>query len=328
VVIERRFAMNYESLRRRVGSEAVALVAVALTAALGILILFSLDDQPTRELVVLVGGQAGAAASGTTRLVRISVRSSLDRTEAPFAAVFVPFISGFAAGAFSVLTALALFSTGPDSPSVASAAVFGGIYGLLLGGWANALFLAEETSELDRRSLLQAAVADVVGVVSPVAFKYNGDVLAWFSPAAERGRLAGSLMVAFVPREKKPPKESMNATTGPVRIDEGSSADVVPFEVSVLTPPDFGAYPRSRVLQVPASKPSDQYEFTIVRESGDSAESKPMSQRRSVGRSTAAAVAVPTVLLDVSQGGRTVQLLEIPMTVRTPLELDYNQVPD
>ena len=55
---------------------------------------------------------------------------------------------------------------------------------------------------------------------------------------------------------------------GPVRVDEGAYVDEVTFDLTVLTPSGLSAFPRSRVVEVPAGDISDApIEFTLIHDS-------------------------------------------------------------
>lgn len=281
------------------GRLAAILSVVAACLVAGVVATLSLDN--TQENQVIVGGLAGAVAAAIALLLRgggLSEMQNLFATRGAIA-VFVPLITGLAAGAFSVLTALALFG---DAESLASAAVFGGLYGLLLGGWSNSVI--GRARALEEPTVLQAALTqieeEVVGTRK--SRRYNGSVHARFQPAAgHRERVLGSLQIVFVPAHVgREPSEGW--LKGPVRIDDGEPAAEVPFEVAVIADTQVVAYPRMREVIAPAAAASDQDEVTLARAEAPSVE---------------ATVASPsTVLVDIAQAGRTVQLLEIPLRGR------------
>ncbi len=285
-------------------ANALALVLVAVTAVLIAGTVTLLDGRGTDQKQVIIGGLAGSVASSVAMLLRRGGLVPLEDTLARygFMAVFVPVVSGMAAGAFSVLTAIALFSVRSGQASLASGAAFGGLYGLLLGGWTNSL-LTDQGNAVEARTIADIALSEIgLGVTGARSQQYNGTVRLRFSPEDGDGIVLGSLCIVFVPAARANSDDDQGWVTGPIRVDEGELADEASFAVSVIVETGLAAFPRSRELTVPVAEVSDMYDFTIVRD---------VAPTDAEGGSASWPTA-PTLLVDIGQAGRTVQLIELP----------------
>jgi hypothetical protein len=280
---------------------------VLLAAVLISGVVVALDRPNTQEWQVIIGGLAGAVAASIALLLRSGGLGEMEDRLARHGviAIFIPIITGLAAGAFSVLTALALFH---NADSLASAAVFGGLYGLLLGGWSNSVLGHVKAEE--EPTIIEAALAQLGREVGALqSRRYNGDVRARFEPATEdRELVLGSLKLLFVPVDRSFASDA-DWVPGPVRIDDGEVADSVPFEVSIIADARLVVYPRSREVVVPAREVSDVYDFTIARAQLHTEEPRALRDQEEPRPHPR----MPVVLVDIAQGGRTVQLLELPL---------------
>ena len=178
------------SATNRWSADAIGLVLLVLTATIIALVIVELDRAATDAWLVTIGGLSGAATSSIAGLIQPGGRKRFDRVVSRngIAGAFVPIVAGFAAGAFSVLAVVALFT--PARNSNASAALLGGLYGLLLGGWANVILTGVSRGEKEasisetekEASILAATIADVGrGLVGVPPQRYDGFVRGRFS---------------------------------------------------------------------------------------------------------------------------------------------------
>jgi hypothetical protein len=282
----------------------IALLAVALTV-------FLLDYDQTHGTflgMLLLAGSAGAAASCLGALLRqgglTPARDSPGRESWIFPSVTA--VAGFAAGAFSLLLALALLAPAltraNSSGNAASAAVFGGIYGLLLGGWAQKLMAAPGV-EGTAQALKSAIATRTAGLFAvPVRSRYNGKIGASVRGADGADLVQGILGVRFIPggaAEKFEPGEQ----TVQVLVDDGEDAPSADFVVTVVCGPGLDSYPRSRAVSVPVGKASEKFEFTLVREPAEAESADAPSADRGAR----------SALIDVSQAGHTIAVMEVPV---------------
>jgi len=312
-------------------------VLVFATVILLVVLVWSLDRNPSDRAFVIVGGVAGALASSIATLIKTGgQRAAVDvfNRYGPLSPI-IPAVSGFAAGTFSLLTVTALFA--PMTRSLTSAAVFGGIYGLLLEPT-----LRGAATDANEQTILGAVLQHAHSeITASESHKYNGTIFVQFKTNDSAGRVAGAVTISFVPDELSATHEKpLGAISGPIRVDEGIASDSVPFDVGILAPAGFSAFPRTRSVSIPATQSSDSYSFTLVRdgqaETPDSdAEAAPASGSQVAGIvSPTPAVGVPVntpllevppkgrssnpssdvVVIDISQSGRTIQLVEVPMT--------------
>jgi hypothetical protein len=308
-------------------------VLVFATVVLLVVLVSSLDRSPSDRSFVIVGGVAGALASSIATLIRTGgQRAAVDVfNKYGLLGPIIPAVAGFAAGTFSLLTVTALFA--PMTRSLTSAAVFGGIYGLLLEP-----ILRGAATGADEHTILGAVLQHAHSeMTASESHKYNGTIFVQFKANDSAGRVAGAVNISFVPEELSAThEEPLGAIKGPVRVDEGIASDSVPFDVGILAPAGFSAFPRTRTVAIPATQASDTYSFTLVRDgqaetlesaaevtpaSGShGAEILPVSTEVSArlnaptkGRSSKP-VSIDVVVIDISQSGRTIQLIEVPMT--------------
>jgi hypothetical protein len=285
----------------------MALVLAAATVLLLAGIVALLRVQGSDQLEIVVGGMAGAATASIAMLVRpgglVSMQDTFERHGA--LAVFVPALAGLAAGGFSVLLAVGLFSSPLQGKSLTSGAIFGGLYGLLLGGWANRI-LGAQASTATQTTIVEAALSEVDRQLrAPQQHRYTGRVLVAVDTTHAQTLVVGSLLVRFVPQGTESPHSTVGSsrewTSGALQISEGATTDFVSFDLSVIPDNALTSVPRAREVTVPASAVSEVYEFTLALDSAN--------------RTVAADSTPSVVLLSVAQGGRTVQLIEIPVSL-------------
>jgi hypothetical protein len=99
--------------------------------------------------------------------------------------------------------------------------------------------------------------------------------------------------------------------------EDGLDADEVPFDVAVLTAEGLDAYPRSQAVRVPVDEPSELIEFTVTRDraSANSAQESEIGQAEieisSQPQTSQRTLPDSSILVDVSQASRSLQLLEL-----------------
>jgi len=286
------------------GGTVALLMAVATVLLLGGIVVL-LRQHSDDQLQVIIGGLAGAATASASQLIRSGGLEAMNKTIARngLVGVFMPLVAGLAAGGFSVLVAIGLFSVRTDHLSLTAGAIFGGIYGLLLGGWANTILGAQATG-IDEATIVQAALGEVDRQVRlPPHHRYRGQVRAAIDTSGAGTLVAGVLRVGFGPAQPEPaagpspPNERW--IVGAVQVDEGANTDLVPFDLTIIADSDVTAVPRARQVLVPAAEPSEIYEFTLTRDTATGPGDRPSV----------------AVLLSVAQGGQTLQLIELPLAL-------------
>lgn len=302
-------------------SGVIALSIFAIFCIAAVVSLLSLT--PTDTAVVVSGGLAGAATSAVATLVRRGGMNTLERTVAANGSlsVLAPVIGGMAAGAFSIIVSHALLASS-GGITMTGAAVHGGLYGLLLGGWINGILTPPDD---DNATIASAALAEI-GML-PVARRYNyaGIVSARVNRLSNVNLLFGTLTVEFAGEETIPPFADQGATRPlanqrRLTIDDGIDADEVPFELTVITPADLDAFPRTISVRIPRTGKSHPAEFTLAwsrratepdslpTPTGSDAAAEGMftSPSTEKGRSDTEAI-----ILEVAQAGRSLHLLEL-----------------
>jgi hypothetical protein len=268
-----------------------ALGLSAMTAVVGTVLMLRLKS--TDFNIVGIAGVAGAASSSVALLLRRGGLPRFTRTVASNGSLAVvgPVVGGLFAGAASLLLAVALLD---PEPSLPSSAVFGGLSGLVLGGWVNQALTPRPEDLADGR-LAPAAVEEVVSFWRR-RYNYKGRVLLEAKTVRRTGLHLSTLSLTFVPDSVRVDQHA--DTAGPVRVEDGTDAGEVPFEIAILSTGAVDAYPRSLAVKVPADRASDPVEFTLTLPAAGT-------------DSGAADSPAGTVLVDISQAGRSLQLLEI-----------------
>ncbi|SKT79080.1 hypothetical protein [Mycobacteroides abscessus] len=301
------------------------LYAAAAVGAVFVLLSPASSSASYREALI-AAGSAGAAATSLATIPRFRgdfaspAGGAAEDGTAPgllLVSTLIPPLSGFAAGAFSLLVGMVLL-TGNRPTEAASAAVYGGLFGLMLAGSAQSLLGPQQLLDgvqtamggLGLRRELQSA-------------RYSGRVVARLQNAGESGLVAAKLVVAFLPEraysrgifrrqgkwavdvdkpveDRSSPGESRKSEigygVGQIIVEDGQKLSRAEFVVTVVPGTGYESLPKSRIVTIPSREPSIDYEFTIVRRSD---ESRPAHVR---GK--------PQVVVDVAQRGRTICLLQ------------------
>jgi len=283
------------------------LIIIALLAVAGTVFLLDYTQRHVGFLdMLLVAGSAGAAASCLGALLR---QGGLTPPRGPsgrdnWIISIVTAVAGFAAGAFSLLLALALLAPPNSSSNAASAAVFGGIYGLLLGGWAQKLMTSPGVEDA-AQALKSAIDTKATGLFADrVRSRYNGKIGASIRSADGAELVQGILGLRFIPSDAAESFESGERTVQ-VLVDDGEDAPSADFVLTVVCGVGLESYPRSRAVNVSTGEASEKFEFTLVRESAEDDASDAQSPDRGARN----------VLIDISQAGRTIAVMEVPVPV-------------
>lgn len=295
-------------------ADGLLLIFALLSVVATVLLLERAGIEGSFTTSLMLAGYAGSAASALAVLPHRRVASSPSSNLASWwqlvSVAVVPPAAGFAAGAFSLLLAVALVSPQGALPQPASAAVLGGLYGLLLGGWTRSLLTSPGVT--DAAAGLQSSLSTLVRTAKQAQrVRYDGRVLARFRPA-EADMVRGVLEVRFVPHHRVPISEEEGASAQ-VLVQEGAVTNRAEFLLTVVAGKHLESLPRSRVVTVPVQSTSESFEFTLVQRMTeyDSREVKPSI------RSNLHEFPV-NVLLDVSQAGKTVALLEVSAPIGRP----------
>jgi hypothetical protein len=305
----------------------VSLLLLAAGSTAGVIYL--LDAEPSERNFVITGGLAGAAASTFALLVRSRgweyLRGSI-RGYGVFAG-YVAFVAGFAAGSFSVLTAIGLLTTGGAPRNMSAAAVFGGIFGLALGSSTSQLIPSTPGLGEANGSIFGSALQRLgEELAAPVFVNYDGYVWADFALADERGLIVGHLMGQFIPRTLLQDRgyRPDRRPQARVLVQGGEERDAAQFIVSVVGGAQIAGYPRRINVTAPVDRESEVFEFTLVREEIEGA-------RDEKGEATPEPKDLEgaAVLVDISQGGRTIQLLEVrpPPASKSRINIDLGVDP-
>ncbi|MBO3752517.1 hypothetical protein J5X84_41220 [Streptosporangiaceae bacterium NEAU-GS5] len=261
-----------------------------------VLILLALPITSPTVFLVATGGFAGAATSSLSALLRRAPDAPEEspRALSAYLLVGVPIVSGFAAGAFSIILIVGLFQ--PHGSTVPGAAVCGGIFALLLAGWEQRLYASPRF-----RQAVEVIDTAVNADAASLRVRYNGRVAATFkAPPGELELVRGSLVVQFFAGVEG----NTHLYSAQILAEEGAEAPTAIFLVTVVTGSGIDAYPRSRVVEVPTDGPSQPFEFTIIRDTyatTDRDEPRPGALAGSA-------------LIDVAQAAHTLQLLEVPLS--------------
>jgi hypothetical protein len=284
----------------------VSILVIALLSAAGVIYL--LDAAPSDRNRVLIGGLAGATASATAFLIGTRGWQLFAERSGQYGilAACTSFVAGFTGGAFSVLLAIGIWPINSRAANLAAPAVFGGVYGLILGALALQLLPGDKA---ERSSLFGAALQNIQEQLGPpVLVNYDGYLDISAKPAVEQGLVLGRLQGKFAPRqEDKTAPEAAGEKRSRILIQGGAEQDTVPFVLSIVGNSAVSGYPRRMTVQAPADRSSEVFEFTLVREAE---ETEADGDRNAPDQGERV-----TVLLDVSQGGRTIQLVELGLNI-------------
>lgn len=287
---------------------ALLLLAIGVIAVVTTVLLLDRSQQEGGFLnLLLLAGSAGAAASCLGVLLQENGFATLRAPSGKYGWLIslVPPVAGFAAGAFSLLLALALLTPADSPRNAASAAVFGGIYGLLLGGWSQKLLAAPVLA--DAAETLESAITTTAGTLFSEATRtrYDGRIAASIRSSEGITFVQGILGVRFIPSATDQDLDD-GEHSAQIRVEDGEEGPWANFVITVVSGSALESFPRSRSVKVPTDQVSDKFEFTIVHEPTTEVQGDQVEATSQLGRS---------ILIDVTQAGRTVQLLEIPMDV-------------
>ena len=282
-------------------SVAVALLLIVVATITAVIYLLG---RPLSESgLVVIGGLAGGSAATLALIIQSRGWNVLTGGIARHGliAAFSSVVAGFLAGAFSVLAAVALVGSSATKNDPAGAAILGGIYGLLLGAYWSQILLAAD----DKETLLGTAISEISGRTVPSVVNYRGKVFATLRPADNEQLVRGRLVVWFSAKPE-PPQPASDAkasdaqvASAPIIIEGGSRKARAEFAVTALGTGTTTAFPRRQLAVAPTDAESERYEFTLVQEGipdGIDAPSQPP---------------LGPMLIDVSQSGRTVMVLEV-----------------
>lgn len=285
---------------------AIPVVLLLLALASLLAIIFILNWNTTHRNLVITGGLAGTAASTIAVLLNPHGTETLQRTlrqHGPFAAYLSP-VAGFVSGAFSVLAALGLFTPDGDRTPVAAAAIFGGVFGLVVAPSISAAVFGRGDATGSSHSVLASAVKGLEGVVSPVPIaNYDGYVKVMFKRTDQR-LVIGTITGQLLPRSLVLGEQMPQTDLARLLVQGGEDRPSVDFLITVVGTSHLSAYPRSSLISAPIDDRSDEFEFSLVRED---ILVEARDERWEVSRAS------DVILLDVSQGGRTFQLVELPL---------------
>jgi hypothetical protein len=258
---------------------------------------------------------------------------------------------GSAAAAFLAIVAL-LLGSGAVPPAVGTAA-FGALVGVatarVIGGWTGASIVpvgAERQGTgspiVDTFGYLDRQLQD--RLVGRLLVDYDGLLVAGWYPASSRPldpvddralRTLGRIRLAFVPRksaDRQSPdellrlpgsdsSEAVTITRGRVRVAGGVAANEAQFLVEVTTS-SSDVFPQRLEIIAPTSKPSEAVEFTVLRLPLVESEGARPARHPRIGR-VGSKPSPPTAdqpelfVIEVSQNGTTVQLVELDTSLAT-----------
>ena len=164
---------------------------------------------------------------------------------------------------------------------------------------------ATEQAQSYKRGELTPALP-LAGSKPDVARLANYD--GWISARLEttvnsKGSIVARVACQFRPEIPKITKEPDPQWTANARVLIQGEIDIDPVEFTVKAIPvseaRLTAFPRSTRVLVPLKAPSDGFEFALVEESLQSAEERGSEAK------------ISSILIDVSQAGRTIQLVEL-----------------
>lgn len=310
---------------------------LAAAASGGVWVL--LDKTPTDRRLILLAGFAGVVGGSLGPLLRpLPKVDATDRSGTSLALSPLIYASaGFAlaVGAY-VLTSALLVDAGATAVNQIGVVAFGGIAGWIAAQIIDGVLSRPRAAGLSRFREERPAVVAALSELDERLFgrplqNYDGFVLAaWF--AAEQGSsLGGKFRVRFAPRVG--PEESADfaskqwlATESPtaaasarVLVQGGVDVEEPLFSVSVIHR-GLEAIPRRASVRAPVGRASETVEFNMLavgsprgRESpesaGDAAEHEDAGPLDAEERLDAA-------LIEISQQGQTIQLLEMDIAPR------------
>jgi hypothetical protein len=239
---------------------------------------------------------------------------------------------GFAAAAFVVTTALLLDEPG-EATSALGTAAYGGVVGFSVGRTITRMSLRKTSDEAGPSPAVVTALGEFEDQLDQLfgqpLLNYDGYAIARWHASRTSSEVLGKIHVHMEARKVREERkdlaentrsESETETTQPsppkqevrVLMQGGKDADRVPFAVSVISGA-FDVQPHRLVLAAPSEGTSETLEFTLLNPQpteGDKDSVTREAQSSDSEPSTAA------VLIDVSQAGQTIQLLE--MEVSSP----------
>ncbi len=309
----------------RAASMALLGLALAVAAAVtALLYLLNLAPRRVGDLVLIAG--LGGIIGGSLPPLLLGEAPLVPRRAITQALSYA--IGGFAVAAASFIVTSGLLMEQPGrSASTLGTTAFGGLVGFFVG------------RELHRRSLAGALIkADTAPVVSALGsfedqffgqplLNYDGDMVAeWV--AAPSSLVIGHIHVRMEARALMEARATGPASVGSdaapplsekalpqrarVLVQGGRDAASVPFAVSVIGG-ELEVQPHTLILVAPSDRASESIRFTVRRPQRDDDGSRPgvetstsMQDRSDWSEEQSDA----SVLIDVSQAGQTVQLLE------------------
>lgn len=298
------------SERHRTVIGASATFIALLLSIFSVIAVIMLTAAEERELLVM-GGFAGGTASSLALLVQTSGATRLKEDAALFGAL-APLLSvacGFAGGLFSVLLAIGLFEVDTSNAGRTGAAVFGGFNGLVLGGLLHQLVKSAE--RVGEASVVGAALREFDrGIVGATPINYDGHLFYAAQSEKTNSIIAARLVGHFIPSEHGRPSDrdtDDDWTSAQIIVEDGVDAPVAEFVVSALVD-QLTPFPRSVAVQCPLDRPSHRFEIALTR-----METLTGDRNTSTFSGDEGAPRSVPVLIDVSQSGRTLQILEVPV---------------
>lgn len=286
-------------------------LAVAVIAGTGALLLIRLTL--TEAGLIIMAGSAGVAGAELSPLLR-SIPSVDQDSAKPWYFPVLCAAAGFGitAGIYVLVRAL-LFSGGAVVDINKSGVLaFGAIVGAAVGRAVAGLPVFAGYSATSPESLVAAALADLERHFGAgESDNYDGYVRAFWIPQREPGRLVGTIRVQLVSSAlseedislQRPPNNFLERVA-PVHVEGGRQSETAQFAVSVVAS-KFDVYPNRVQLEVRLDAPSELLEFSVL-----GSEINPMASEMPSQPYTDERDAV-VALIDISQRGRTVQLLEL-----------------
>jgi hypothetical protein len=286
-------------------------LVVAVIAGAGALLLIRLTL--TEAGLIVMAGSAGVAGAELSPLLR-SIPSGDQDGARPWYFAMLCAVAGFGitAGIYVLVRAL-LFSGGAVLDINKSGVLaFGGIVGAIVGRVVVGLPVFAGYSATSSESLVATALADLERRFSGgESDNYDGYVRAFWIPQREPGRLVGTIRVqlvpsvlydADIPRERSP-NNSLERVAR-LHVEGGRQSETAQFVVSVVASA-FDVYPNRVQLEARLDTPSELLEFSvlgsdIIPDASEATSEPSMDEREAVA-----------ALIDISQRGRTVQLLEL-----------------
>lgn len=288
---------------RRIGVASGLLLTLIVTIGA---VIWMLGRPPTEKNLVIIGGLAGGSAATLALIVQKRGWSVLTGGIARHGliAAFSSVIAGFLAGGFSVLAALALVTMYVTRDAESGAAILGGIYGLMLGAYWSQIVLAQD----DKETLLGTAISEISGRVGPSLVNYNGRVYARLTSTEDEQLIRGRLVVWFSTKAAA----EIRGANAPIIIEGGSNKPNAEFVVTILGTSATTPFPRRQLALAPTRGESERYEFTLVQDrTEDEGLTVTVDSATEPHSGSNRQPPLGPMLIDVSQGGRTVQVLEV-----------------